>query len=152
MNRALRTVMRTGNRLGVTLYRRSGGRIGGKGGGGVPVLLLTVAGRRTGQPRTTPVGYFEHEGGYLVVGSASGLPQDPQWFKNLRKASRASVQIGRVEQEVSVRVLPREERDRLWQTVVLARILRFAKYETKTTRTIPLALLTPREVSGRHTG
>jgi len=143
MNRVMQTLMRTGNKLGVALYRRSGGRIGGKGGGGVPVLLLTVAGRRTGLPRTTPVGYFEHQGGYLVVGSANGQPEDPQWFKNLRRAPRASVQIGRVEHEVSVRVLAGEERDRLWQEVILAQVPRFAKYETKTTRTIPLALLTP---------
>ena len=152
MNSVMRIAMRTGNNVGVALYRRSGGRIGGKGGGGVRVLLLTVAGRRTGLPRTTPVGYFDHEGGYLVVGSAGGLPEDPQWFKNLRKASTASIQIGHDVQEVAVRVLPREERDRVWREVVLVHQPRFARYETKTSRSIPLALLTSREVSGRHTG
>ena len=94
MNAVSRTMMRTAGKVAVTLYRRSGGRIGGKALGGAPVLLLTVAGRKSGVPHTTAVSYFDHQGGYVVVGSAGGTPDDPQWFKNLRKAARATVEVG----------------------------------------------------------
>src|SRR4029453_10330858 len=95
MNPMMRRLMRTGNRVGVWVYRRSGGRIGGRAVDRVPVLLLTVPGRRSGQLRTTPLGYFEDGGGYLVVGSGGGMPDDPDWFKNLRAAPTAEVEIGR---------------------------------------------------------
>lgn len=55
----------------MSLYRRSGGRIGGSAKG-VDVLLLTVAGRRTGKPHTVPVAYLEHGDGYLVTASVAG--------------------------------------------------------------------------------
>ncbi|GAB3076669.1 nitroreductase family deazaflavin-dependent oxidoreductase [Pedococcus soli] len=143
MNTVMKTVMRTVNKGGVGVYRVSGGKVGGKGSGGVPVLLLTVPGRKTGKPHTTPVGYFEHEGGYLVVGSAGGMPQDPQWFRNLRAAGRAEVQRGRATEAVTVRELTGDERDAAWRDVVLVRCPPFGKYELKTSRTMPLALLTP---------
>jgi deazaflavin-dependent oxidoreductase (nitroreductase family) len=139
----MRTVMRIGGRANVAVYRRSGGKIGGKAAGGTPVMLLTVAGRRTGKPHTTPVGMFEHEGGWLVVGSAGGLPDDPQWFKNLLHAHDAEVEIGRTHHRVAVRVVPPGERDELWRDVIVAQRPNFAAYEKKTTRTIPIAHLTP---------
>lgn len=142
MNPVMKTVMRTASKGAVFAYRRSGGRIGGKAQG-TPVLLLTVRGRRTRTPRTSAVAYFEHEGGYVVVGSAGGMPEDPQWFRNLRKADRADIEVGRTRHEVTVRELTGEERDRVWRDVVLARAPGFAKYETKSGRTMPLALLTP---------
>ena len=148
MNPVVRRLMRAGNAAAVSLYRRSGGRVGGKARGGVPVLLLTVAGRRSGQPHTHPVGWFEHDGGWLVVGSGGGMAAEPQWFRNLRRAPTASVELGRERHDVAVRVLQGEERDRLWGEVVIARVPSFAKYEAKTTRTIPIAHLTPRTSVG----
>jgi deazaflavin-dependent oxidoreductase (nitroreductase family) len=139
----MRRLMRTANHVGVWVYRRSGGRIGGKGADAVPVLLLTVPGRRSGQPRTTPVGYFQDGGDYLVVGSGGGMPQDPDWFRNLRAASTAEVEIGRRSFTASVRELRDDERDRAFADVVLARSPRFAKYETKSGRRMPVARLTP---------
>ena len=143
MNPLLNVLMRAGGAAAVALYRRSGGRIGGTAGGGVPVLLLTVAGRRTGRRHTHPVGWFEHEGGWLVVGSGRGMPEEPQWFRNLRKASTASVELGRERHEVAVRILSGAERDRLWRDIVVAQRPNFARYEQKTTRTMPIAHLTP---------
>jgi deazaflavin-dependent oxidoreductase (nitroreductase family) len=144
VNSMSRTMMRTAGKVAVTLYRRSGGKIGGKALGGAPVMLLTVAGRRTGTPHTTAVSHFDYLGGHVVVGSAGGTPEDPQWFRNLRKATRASIEIGGGgSQPVEVRVLTGVERDTVWQDVVLARVPEFAKYETKSGRPMPLALLTP---------
>lgn len=143
MNPVMRGAMRAGNRLGVRLYRWSGGRVGGRGADKVPVLLLTVRGRKSGQPRTTPVGYFEDAGGYLVVGSGGGMPDDPQWFKNLRATGTADVEIGRKAFTASVTVLSGDDRDRAFTDVVLARSPRFANYETKSGRRMPVARLTP---------
>ena len=144
MNPVSKVIMKAAGKGAVFAYRRSGGRVGGKALGGAPVLLLTVGGRKTGIPRTTAVSYFEHEGGYVVVGSAGGTPEDPQWFRNLRRASTAEIEVGREpRRSVGVRVLRGEERDRVWSEVVLGRVPAFAKYEVKSGRTMPLALLTP---------
>ena len=143
MKPVVQRIVSTANRVAVALYRRSGGRVGGKARGGVPVLLLTVPGRRTGTPRTTPVSYFEHEGGYLVAATAGGSKHDPQWFRNVRAAPRAHVEIGTRHEDVEVRVLSGEERDRAWRDVVLARAPSFAPYEEKSGRVIPLAVLRP---------
>ncbi|WP_129337555.1 nitroreductase/quinone reductase family protein [Cellulomonas endophytica] len=135
--------MRGAMALAVRLYRWSGGRVGGTAKGGTPVLLLTVAGRSTGVPRTTPVSWFEHEGGYLVVGSGGGSADEPQWFRNLRAAPRAHVEVRSEHQDVTVRVLPPDERDRAWSQVVVARSPGFGDYAAKAGRPIPLAHLVP---------
>jgi deazaflavin-dependent oxidoreductase (nitroreductase family) len=139
----MKKMMRAGNGLAVSLYRRSKGRIGGKAGGGTSVLLLTVPGRKTGTPRTTPVSYFEAEGGFVVSGTAGGSKVEPQWFRNLRAAPRAHVELGARHLDADVHVTSGDERDRIWRDVVLARAPSFAKYEKKSGRTIPIAVLTP---------
>jgi len=137
----MRTMSRAANALAVTLYRWSNGRIGGTIRG-VPVLLLTVPGRKTGRPHTVPVLNLEHDGGYLVAGSAGGAKIEPQWFRNLRAARRAHVQIGGQGFDVDVRVADDAEREALWRDVVLTRSPFFAKYQEKAGRAIPVAVLT----------
>lgn len=149
LNPALKGLFRSVTALQVRRYQRSDGRRGGRAKG-LPVLLMTVAGRRTGIERTTPVAYFEHDGGYLVSGSSGGAPPEPQWFRNLRRADRVTVRVGAETQTVTVRVPQRGERDRLWAEVVLPRAPFFADYERKADRLIPLALLTP--VPDAHRG
>lgn len=143
MNAVVRRLMRAGNRLAVFLYRRSNGRLGGTARGGARVLLLTVPGRKSGIPHTAPVSYFEDKGGYVVTGTAGGSKQDPQWFRNLRAASRAQVELGSRHLDVEVHVASGAERDRLWREVVVARVPSFAAYEDKSGRVIPVAVLTP---------
>ena len=138
-----RALWRTASKVAVALYKVSGGRIGGRVRG-LQVVLLTVPGRKTGQPHTTAVSWFERGDGYVVVGSAGGMPQEPQWFRNLRKAPTATVQIGRQLTTADVRLLQGQERDEVWRDVVLARAPFFADYEVKGNRTLPLAMLTPR--------
>jgi deazaflavin-dependent oxidoreductase (nitroreductase family) len=136
-------LFRFGNTVGVWLYRRSGGKLGGKARGGTPVLILTVKGRKSGQPFSSPAAYFERDGGWLVVGSAGGLPQEPQWFRNLRATDSAVVEVRDQRFEVGVRVLEGEERDDAFAQVVTENP-GFANYETKAGRSMPVALLTPR--------
>jgi deazaflavin-dependent oxidoreductase (nitroreductase family) len=142
MNRVGKQVMRTANRLAAFLYRRSNGRIGGTIKG-TPVLLLTAPGRRSGLPRTTSVTYFEHDGAYVVVGSAGGMKDDPQWFKNLRATPTAHIQIGARALDVGVRIARGDERDQLWRDVVTARAPFFNRYHEKSGRVIPIAVLEP---------
>lgn len=141
-NPTMRRWMRRANRVAVALYRLSGGRIGGTAKG-VPVLLLTVPGRKTGIPRTVPVGYVPHDDGFLVAGTAGGSTVEPQWFGNLRAARRVAVQIGAIHREASCRIADDAERDRLWRDVVLTHRPVFATYEKRCARPIPLALITP---------
>ena len=142
MNRVGRTIWRTGNRVSVWVYRKSGGRIGAKAKGGSPVLILTVDGRKSGKPFSNPVAYFERAGGWLVVGSAGGLPQEPQWFKNLRATTSAVVELGDRRRDVTVRVLEGTERDDAFAQVLVENP-GFGAYETKSGRAMPVALLMP---------
>ena len=143
MNRIGRALWRTGNRVSVWLYRRSGGRMANRAQGGTPVMVLTVPGRKSGRQFSTPVAYFERDGGWVVVGSNGGQPSDPQWFKNLRATDGAVVQVGTRRVEVGARVLQGPERDDAFAQVVRENP-RFATYEPRSGRRMPVALLTPR--------
>lgn len=137
-----KAVWRAVTALNVWLYRVSKGRVMGRVRG-VPVLLLTVRGRRSGVEHTTPVSYLEHEGGYVVTGSAGGQPAEPQWFRNLRRAEHAVIEVGPRRMEVTVRVAGPEQHKILWDRLI-ARAPFFAKYQSKLEREIPMAVLTPR--------
>lgn len=136
-----RRLAATGNRIGVFLHRAAGGRL--DAWGDTTVLMITSPGRRTGLPRSTMVRYLEDDGGYLVWGTGSGAPRDPDWFRNLRHTPRARIEIGRDAQEVDVEELTGAERDRVWRDVVLVRAPGVARYERKAGRVIPVARLTP---------
>lgn len=133
---------RAGNRIGVWLYRTLDGRLS-SGSTRVHVLLVTVPGRRTGLPRSTCVRYLDTDAGFVVWGTGSGSARDPDWFRNLRDAQLADVQVG----ARHVRVRPREllgaERDATWEDLVLAEAPEVQKYAHRAGRTIPVALLTP---------
>ena len=89
-----RRLTRIGNRIAVGLYRRLEGRLS-SGRKDVNVLLITVPGRRTGLPRSTCVRFLQTPRGPVVWGTGSGSTRDPDWFRNLRAADVAEVQIGR---------------------------------------------------------
>ncbi|MFP5347269.1 MAG: nitroreductase/quinone reductase family protein [Actinomycetes bacterium] len=134
-------VMRAGTAVNMAVYRATKGRVWGRMSG-LPVLLLTVPGRKSGKPHTTPVCYLEEGGGWAVTGSAGGADRDPQWFQNLRAAGAASVEIGGRRERVTVRLTSGEERDRIWRRFV-DEGKTFGGYEQKTDRVIPVAVLTP---------
>jgi deazaflavin-dependent oxidoreductase (nitroreductase family) len=141
-----RRLLRTGNRFGVWLYRTFDGRVSG-GTKDAPVLLVTTPGRRTGVPRSTCVRCIERPEGYVVWGTGSGSREDPDWFRNLRAASVAEVQVGRRRCQARPRELLGAERDTAWNDLVLARLPRVEKYSRKAGRTIPVAVLEPLEAS-----
>ena len=106
-------LVRAGRWLSSGLYRTSGGRLMGRVRG-MPVLLITVAGRKTREPHTTPVLYFDDDGRFLVTGSGSGSVKEPQWFKNLRHTEQAEIEIGRRKIPVNVAIASDEQRGILW--------------------------------------
>jgi deazaflavin-dependent oxidoreductase (nitroreductase family) len=145
-------IMRAMSRAHVWLYQRSGGRLGGTwrvGSAfrqGVPVLLLTTIGRKTGISRTTPLLYLRDapDGDrYFVVGSQGGLPKDPLWLSNLRANPDVEVQVGARRLPMRARIAGAEERSRLWPRLV-ALYADFANYQAWTERTIPVVILEPR--------
>jgi deazaflavin-dependent oxidoreductase (nitroreductase family) len=109
---------------------------------GMPVLLITVAGRKTGVTHTNPVLYMEDDGKYVVTGSGSGSAEEPQWFKNLRRADEAEIQVRSQRLTVDVDVIEGPVREVLWQRL-LVRAPFFADYQRKVQRQIPMAILTP---------
>jgi deazaflavin-dependent oxidoreductase (nitroreductase family) len=133
---------RGANRAAVWVYRRTGGKVGGKAKGS-PVLLLTAPGRKSGHRHTVPVAYVLHEGAYYLAASAGGRPAEPQWIRNLRATPTATIEVGRETHPVSVEVLRGEERDAAWRDVIVAAHPFFADYETKSGRVIAVARVTP---------
>ena len=127
------------------MYRVSDGRL--LNTKNAKVLMITTPGRRTGVLHSTCVRYLQTAEGFLVWGTASGAPRDPDWFRNLRRAKVADVQIGAQPSRVRPRELLAEERDFAWQNVVLAQAPEVEKYAHRAGRTIPLAILEPIEGS-----
>jgi len=121
------------------IYSASGGRVGNRIAG-MPVLLLTTVGRRTGKRRTPPLTYFEEDGAIVLVASYGGRPYNPAWFENLIAAGGGEVTIGRESREVRARRATPDERARLWPRIV-GTYDGYAKYQARTPREIPLVLL-----------
>ena len=123
------------------LYRVTGGRWGGRVQG-LPVLLLTTTGRRTGRTRTTPLGYFEDRGRYVIIASNAGRDRHPGWFHNLKARPDVGLQMGDRLLGARAAVASPEERKRLWSRLIeLAP--GYAAYERRTTREIPIVILSP---------
>ena len=135
---------RVGNRIGVWMYRTLDGRFS-SGSKNVHVLMITTPGRRTGIPRSTCVRYLDSADGYVVWGTGSGSPRDPDWFLNLRKAGVADVQVRARHAQVRLRELVDAERDAMWRDVVLAEAPEVEKFERRAGRVIPVAILQPIE-------
>ena len=122
------------------IYSATGGKVGNRIAG-MPVLLLTTVGRKTGKRRTSPLTYFEEDGAIVLVGSYGGRPYNPAWFENLVAAGEGEVTIGRESRHLRARKATVDERARLWPRIVTT-YDGYAKYQAKTPREIPLAILT----------
>jgi deazaflavin-dependent oxidoreductase (nitroreductase family) len=121
------------------LYRWSGGRIGGAIGG-MPVLLLTTTGRKSGAPRTTALTYLPRGDDFVVIASVLGEPRHPAWWLNLAAKPDATVQVGGTRHAVRARQAEGEEREALWRAVV-AKTPDYDEYKARTSRRIPVVVL-----------
>jgi deazaflavin-dependent oxidoreductase (nitroreductase family) len=139
--RLRRFLIRAMSRAHGGIYRTGGGRVLGRVAG-MPVLLLTTTGRRSGKLRTATLTYFREGGDILVIGSFGGSDLPPAWWLNLQRDPRASVLIRGTTSKVTARTATAEERDRLWPLVAETHP-GYARYQKRTRRPIPMVLLTP---------
>jgi len=109
---------------------------------GLPVVIVTNVGAKTGAVRKTPLMRVEHEGSYAAVGSKGGAPKDPVWVYNLRKTPQVVLQDGTGKWEMTAREVTGEERAAWWERAVAA-YPPYAEYQRKTDRLIPVFVLEP---------
>jgi deazaflavin-dependent oxidoreductase (nitroreductase family) len=109
------------------------------------ILLLTTTGRKSGQERTTPLGWAaDGNGGWIIAASANGAAGNPAWYHNLAAApDKARIEVNGATIQVRAEQLHGAEREAAWQTLAAA-IPRFAAYPEKTDRDIPVIRLTTR--------
>jgi deazaflavin-dependent oxidoreductase (nitroreductase family) len=136
-----RRLIRLLSRAHLGVQRLSGGRLGGRVAG-MPVLLLTTTGRRSGRRRTTPLTFFRSGPELVVVASNGGADRAPDWSLNLQHEPAAEVRIGARRIAVQAREASDEERERLWPTIT-GTYAGYARYERRTSRAIPLFILRP---------
>jgi|SRR6516162_1369550 deazaflavin-dependent oxidoreductase (nitroreductase family) len=117
-------------------FRSNGGKVGGQFDG-IPLLLLSTTGIKSGQPRLSPLAYLTIDGKTIIIGSFGGADVDPAWVHNLRANPRGNVEVGTQTFDVIARELPPEERDDVFGKVV-AVAPGFGDYQSKTDRVIPL--------------
>nr|BFD81120.1 nitroreductase family deazaflavin-dependent oxidoreductase [Streptomyces sp. Xyl84] len=131
----------------VELYEKSGGTEGTTlMDTGLPVIVLTTRGARSGRIRKTPLMRVEHEGRYAVVASQGGAPKHPFWYFNLLADPRVELQDGPVKQDMTAREVTGEEKAEWWERAVAA-FPPYAEYQEKTSREIPVFVL---EATGAH--
>ena len=123
----------------VETYERTGGREGNTlFDTGMPIIVVTNRGKRTGALRKTPLMRVEHDGEYALVGSQGGSPKDPVWVHNLRADPTAvMIQDGPEPWDADVREVTGGERDLWWERAVAA-YPPYADYQAATERTIPV--------------
>ena len=109
---------------------------------GMPVIILTSLGAKSGKVRKTPLMRVEHGGEYAVVASLGGAPSNPVWYYNLTANPHVELQDGPVRRDYQARELQGAERDTWWDRAVAA-YPDYAEYQKNTERTIPVFVLTP---------
>ena len=109
---------------------------------GVPTLLLTTRGRKSGILRRTALIYGRDGDNYVVVASIGGAPNHPLWYLNLVADPAVELQVGPVVISGTARTANEEERTRLWEQ--MAKIWpQYDQYQAKTSRQIPIVIITP---------
>ncbi len=137
-NRTALKLLDVGNRL---LSRISGGRIGNHLSG-MPLLMLTTVGRKSGQPRTHALTYWRDGGNIVVIASNGGANKHPDWYFNLIASPQVKVNIKGKDNEMTARNATTDERARIWPQVVKD-WGNYARYKAavKDIREIPIVVL-----------
>jgi deazaflavin-dependent oxidoreductase (nitroreductase family) len=133
-------------RIHNAIYQKSNGWIGHRIPGAAPMLLLHTTGAKTGQPRTTSLTYARNGDSYLIVASNAGARRYPSWYHNLRKHPECEINLGPKRFAVTAKQVNPDDTDylRLWQIVNKNNANRYTAYQRKTSRPIPVFVLTPR--------
>lgn len=125
----------------VRAYRESGGEVGYLWNG-VPTLLLTVTGRRTGRELTSPLIFGRDGDDYLVVASKGGAPSHPSWYLNLQTNPQAKIQVKAEALAVTAHTASAADKPRLWK-IVTDVWPNYDVYQSRTDRDIPVVVLSP---------
>jgi deazaflavin-dependent oxidoreductase (nitroreductase family) len=133
--------MKSFNQQIIDEFRANGGRTTGPFAG-APLLLLTSTGAKSGQPRTSPVVHTRDGDRYVIIASKAGADTNPNWYHNLVAHPRATVEVGADTIEVEATVAEGDERTRLYDAQA-ALMPTFDEYQAKTSRQIPVIILTP---------
>ncbi|MEA2842535.1 MAG: hypothetical protein QOJ69_206 [Actinomycetota bacterium] len=137
----------------VEQYESSGGQRGNTLlDTGLPVIIVTTRGNKTGKVRKFALMRVEHDGDYALVASKGGAPTHPVWYRNLTaNPEEVTIQDGPAPVDVSVREVSGDERAEWWDRAVAA-FAPYAEYQTKTDREIPVLVASPRPVEGVEAG
>ena len=131
----------------VELYESSGGTKGTTlADTGLPVILLTTVGAKSGKIRKTPLMRVEHDGVYAVVASQGGAPTHPVWYFNVQADPHVELQDGPRKWDLTAREVTGDEKAAWWERAVAA-YPPYAEYQTKTDRQIPVFVLEPADGS-----
>jgi deazaflavin-dependent oxidoreductase (nitroreductase family) len=123
----------------VRRYRETGGE-DGHDWQGTQTLILTTTGRKSGEPRSTPLIYGRHGEDYVVVASKGGADDPPAWYLNLEAEPEAEIQVRAERFKVRSRVAAPDEKPGLWTTMT-AEWPAYDEYQQKTEREIPVVVL-----------
>ena len=123
----------------VELYESSGGTQGTTLRG-LPVVILTTRGNKSGKVRKSPLMRVEHGGKYAAVASLGGAPKHPVWYYNVRADPHVELQDGTVKREMVAREVTGDEKAQWWERAVAA-FPDYADYQAKTERQIPVFVL-----------
>jgi deazaflavin-dependent oxidoreductase (nitroreductase family) len=123
-------------------YLETGGRDGHEWRPGVPTLLLTTTGRRSGVKRRTALIYGRDSADFVVVASKGGSPEHPAWYRNLQADPNVEIQVFDKVVPATAHTATGAERERLW--ALMRQIWpAYHEYQKKTDRQIPVVVLTP---------
>jgi deazaflavin-dependent oxidoreductase (nitroreductase family) len=126
----------------VRVYRETGGERGYHWRG-TTILLLTTQGRKSGEPRTTPLIHRTDGDRWVVVASKGGAPANPGWFENLLAEPQATIQVQGEQLPVRAAAAEGDERARLWSK--MAEVWpAYDDYQARTDREIPVVVLSRR--------
>jgi deazaflavin-dependent oxidoreductase (nitroreductase family) len=131
------------SRLNTLAYKASGGKVGGSFLQGAPVALLTTTGRKTGQPRVSPLLFLRDGDRVVLVASQGGRTNNPMWYLNLKANPKVSMQIKKEVLELTARDATEAERAQYWPQLV-AMYSSFDDYQNWTDRVIPVVICDPR--------
>lgn len=120
-------------------YRATGGAVTGQFAG-VPLLLLTTTGAKSGKQFTTPLVYGSEGDQMFLIASKAGAPSHPDWYHNLVANPAVTIELGAETYEAKATVADPETRDRLY-ALQASQMANFAEYAKATTRTIPIVLI-----------
>lgn len=123
----------------IRAYQETGGETGYLWNG-VPTLLLTTTGRRTGEPRTSALIFGRDGDDYLVVASCGGAPKHPAWYLNLKANPEADLQVKTERFPVVARTASQREKPRLWR-IMTEFWPNYDLYQSRTERDIPVVIL-----------